>query len=470
MLDKNYHIKLNFSQATLKELRVPYFHIDKGCQFNQQDLSEQQMIKGICPICKAQKIENLSQDIIQQDDNLLSQIELKNERQIVYEAKNKALYFMKRRNYTQDIISSTNEVHLLQQNFYKNMIEKKPITLERIQELALQRNQKYINCLSNFSEQQQIPILMAVLNNKLVLFYHLYKLKVELNLLDVTNTKIRQKIQINTHGVLQQIIFFEKEIYFLYLRQNVSSLYKGEFQQIFTPQNNQETQFQIKQHSNLRIDGPARLIEIEHDIKGQGKMNDLIMLGNKVFYSIKQTCILEHNLDRLLHNTLFHYFINNKQVLMVNQEEIQDTNKNNLLYFCYDLSKPKFMQDPKNIQEVMQSYLKYDNFLTFGDQMVLFNTQDLKNEKCQTLSISSWLPNTKRIHPLSMNVNVLNHHSYMQPIKINSTQKSMNNITCKLIGLKLARKDIQQQENESDVFPALLVYNGQTQSFEVELI
>ncbi|CAK64067.1 unnamed protein product (macronuclear) [Paramecium tetraurelia] len=469
MIDKNYHIKLNFSQATLNELRVPYFHVDNGCQFNQSDQSEIQVMKGICPICKAQKKENQSYDHIQQDDNLLNQIEQKNERQIVYKVDQKALYFMKRRNYTQDTISSITEVHQLQKDFYQNMREKKPITLERIQELALQRNQKYINCLQNFSESQQIPILMAVLNNKLVLFYHLYKLKVELNLLDVTFPKIRSKIQYSTHGVLQQIIFFEREIYFLFLKQNASLLFKGEFQQIFTQQTNQETLFQIKSHSNIKIDGPARLIEIEHDIKGQGKMNDLIMLGNRVYFSIKQNCTQEHYFDRLYSNTLFHYFVDNRQVLMVNQEEIRDTNKSNILYFCYDLSKPRFIQDPKNSTEVLPSYQKYDNYLTFGDQMVLFNTQELKYEKCNTLSLTSWLPNTVRANPLSMNVNVLNHQSYMQTLKITSTQKSMNSITCKLIGLRLAKKDLQQQD-ESDVFPALLVYNGQTSSFEVELI
>lgn len=31
MSDNNYHIKLNFCQLTLDELRNPYIHIDKGC-------------------------------------------------------------------------------------------------------------------------------------------------------------------------------------------------------------------------------------------------------------------------------------------------------------------------------------------------------------------------------------------------------------------------------------------------------
>ncbi|CAD8102013.1 unnamed protein product [Paramecium primaurelia] len=463
MSDNIYQIKLNFCQLTLDELNNPYIHIQNGCQFNLNQIDQQ--ILSYCPVCESNtNKQNNNQnydDKIQQDDQLLIQLEQKNERQLVYNKTNNTLFFMKRRNYTNDIISKNEEVKDLQKKFYSNL-RKKRITLQQIQEISLQRNQQYISCLKNLSDSQKIPILMAVINHRLILFYHLYKLKVELTLLDVTTPKIRQRVGLN-HGVLQQMMLVENNIYFLYLKQNVSILFIGDFQQIFTFQNTEEIQFQIKQMPIFKLDGPSKLIYT--------KDKELIMMGNRQYFNItKQTNQpYAHFLDSLTINTQSNYFDNN-QILIVNQEEDKQSYKQNLLFFCYDLSKPNYQQDPKNTLQLLPVYQKFDNFFSTSDKMILFQTQELNKEKSQIISITSWLSYAQQTPPITQDISIINHQSYMQPIKVVSTQKCMNNITCLLIGMRLPRNDLQQTDDESDVFPALLVYNHQASSFEVELI
>ncbi|CAD8154312.1 unnamed protein product [Paramecium pentaurelia] len=463
MSDNIYQLKLNFCQLTLDELKNPYVHIKNGCQFNLNQ--DDQQILRYCPVCKSdinkQNNNKNDDDKIQQDDQLLIQLEQKNEGQLVYNKTNNTLFFMKRRNYTHDIISKKEEVKDLQKSFYSDLIKKR-ITLQKIQEISQQRNQQYISCLKNFSDSQKIPILMAVINHRLILFYHLYKLKVELTLLDVTTPKIRQRVGLN-YGILQQMMLVENNIYFLYLKQNVSTLFIGDFQQIFIFQNTDEIQFQIKQMPIFKLDGPSKLIYT--------KDKELIMMGNRQYFNItKQTNLPYANfLDSMTINTLSNYFDNN-QILMVNQEEDRQINKKNLLFFCYDLSKPNYLQDPKNTSQIFTVKQKFDNFFSTSDKILLFQTQELNKEKCQITSITSWLSYAQQVSPMTFDISIINHQSYMQPTKVVSTQKCMNNITCLLIGMRLPRNDFQQPDDESDVFPALLVYNHQASSFEVELI
>jgi hypothetical protein len=43
---------------------------------------------------------------------------------------------------------------------------------------------------------------MSVVDNKLILFYHKYKIKLELELFDESNPKIKPKIKPSSHGVV----------------------------------------------------------------------------------------------------------------------------------------------------------------------------------------------------------------------------------------------------------------------------
>ncbi|CAD8066419.1 unnamed protein product [Paramecium sonneborni] len=458
-----FQIKFEFSQRSLQSLNNPYVHLDVGCQFNQEDIQRPQ----VCPVCQIQSNQ------IEQDSQLIVMLEQKNEKQLVYDKINKTIIQMKRKHYTFDTISTDEEVKQLQIKYYERLRKDQSLTMNKIQEMNQERNQTYFNYLKHLPEREKLPILIGVINNKLLLFYHAYKINVSLSLIDSTNPKIRQKLRSQTHGILQQIVLLEYNIYFLYTKQNISTLYKGDLNQIFqNPSQNMDPQFFILSLPNFKIDGPARLIQIGD--------KDLIMIGTKICHSITSNIIYQNHKIELLKANAFCHIFNNNQILVVNQEEKDEKKMAN--YFCYDFSQQKCQQSKV---ETLNLYNQYDNYLIFADKMILYKTSELQNERCELQQFFSWPANQKGIQPQRNTINVANHQSYMQPVKITSTQKQINNITCQFIGIKLPKKSeleekkrLEQQkiinqeieEDETDVFPALLVYNGSTNSFEVELI
>ncbi|CAD8099826.1 unnamed protein product [Paramecium sonneborni] len=451
MKKEDYRIILHYSQLTLNQLTVPYFHEEKGCQFNffeldlltQAELQQYESKQIICPVCHLKGKLKL--------DILYCQNEFQNEQNqfVINTSKQQALKLQKQ-SFTHSVFSQEQEVFELQKQFNSKIFLKllrdlssNESSLKSIEKINQDRNNEIFQIFRKNCSQIS-PTSIGVINFKLILFYHLSKIKIELDLYDETNMNIKDY---NSGMIkIKQVQLINEYIYMIVQQEKLNQLFRGKFRQIFD-ENRNEAIFYIQSMPGYTLLGESRLLHI--------RKQQTIMIGNRG--SIIVTDDIDQNIN--MYKVLSIPEISeNSQVIVIKESQILYIDYNQIgigQVKEYNISEQNFIEIRSNFK--LQENVRIELSLIHNNVLYLMDSECLNRQKGQ---ISYIIPGEKNSQTKTMKI--INHHSYMKVKTIPATQTKVGVVGCTLIGLMFQNSEI--------VFPGILVINDKDNLIEIELI
>ncbi|CAK86734.1 unnamed protein product (macronuclear) [Paramecium tetraurelia] len=450
MKNKDYRIIQNSSQLTLDSLKAPYYHMGKACQFNfyeldpqiQNELQLDESKQVVCPVCHIKGQLQL--------DVTYMQNELKDdETQWVVEKSTQQMLRMQKSTFTHSLISQQQDVLKLQQEFNSKMLNNNKLSLEFIEKLNADRNNEIFQIYRG-SFRNTTPTLIGIINFKLILFYHLLKLKFEFDIYDNTdkNNCIKLENKDCDSVKISEVTLINNFIYLIIQQENVSQLYRGSLQQF---QNQKEPIFYIAEMPGYTLLGSSRLFKCQRN---------LLMIGNQgsiiVEDQINENVEMNEKIKIPELNELTQIGeIFDSQILLADLRQANLQGIGSLIELNISVTQIKQI---RNYCFSVPNKKDIDFSLIHDNCFYLLNSESLNKTKAQ---VKYFLPGTDN-NSLSSTFNIINHHSYLKVIIMPTTKFKVGSVSCALVGLTF--------QNSQTAFPGVLVFNDMEKKIEIELI
>ncbi|CAK90460.1 unnamed protein product (macronuclear) [Paramecium tetraurelia] len=454
MKNDHYRIILQYSQLTLDSLTFPYYHVDKGCQFNFSELDQQIQIQlkqdeskyFKCPVCHGQGQLLLDFQYIKEEY-------YNKENQFAIKMEDQQTFILQKSSYFDSILSKEQKLFELQKQFNSRILSdnhnQNKFTLQLIENLNAQRNNEIFQIYRK-SRQEQQPTLIGVINFKLILFYHAFKIKIELDLYDDTNKNNRIKLADFQYGQMTtyQVSLINKVIYLVVQQDKLYQLYRGNFNQIFEG-NQDKPIFNVSIMPGYTLLGVSRLFQFN---------NHILMIGSKAGIVVKDKIDEKVAMDgqlkipKLTENSQF-AAINNRSILFAGNNQIdKSVGIIKELFF----SESKIIETQENTFKIPNSELDFS--LLIDDAYYLLSSEKLNQQKVKVIQITA----TKDRNLLTRTMKIINHHSYLKVKIIPTTNLKVGSVVCAMVGLTF--------ENSQTILPGVLVFNDKDNIIEIELI
>ncbi|CAD8111184.1 unnamed protein product [Paramecium sonneborni] len=478
MKKEDYRIILQYSQLTLNRLTAPYYHENKGCQFNlfeldkptQAALEQDESKQFTCPVCHLKGKLKL--------DILYCQNEFVNEKnQLVVNQSNQQILKIQKQNYTHSFLSKEQEVLELQQQFNSqillNVKFQNQLTLQYIEKINQDRNNEIFQIFRRNS-QLNLPTLIGIINFKLILFYHISKTKLEFDLYDDTNKKNCIKIhdyQTSGNIRIKQVDLIDNYIYIIIQQESFFQLYRGRYNQIFNEDRN-EAIFYVSQMPGYTLLGESRLLQF--------KKQKSIMIGNKGSIIVKD--IIDNNVV-MNQNLRIPELNENSQLVQLLDSQILFVDQNIMAEVGvikeYNYSEQKIIKIIQN--NIFNQIFENDLPIVHNQVLYLLNSERLNNQNIQVQYIMPGREN----NCFTKTIQILNHNSYMKVKIIPTTQTQVgivssymrNIIQYQLIrfamplkafmfgiilisALVLAQTNVELSEIETNPIPTMVNFDG----------
>ncbi|CAD8177200.1 unnamed protein product [Paramecium octaurelia] len=454
MKNDHYRIILQYSQITLDSLTFPYYHVNKGCQFNFFELDQEIQIQlkkddskyFKCPVCHQQGQILLDLQYIKEEFQ-------NKENQFVVKMEDQQTFKLQKSSYFDFVLSKEQQFFELQKKFNAKILndnhKQNKFTLQLIEKLNVQRNNEIFQIYRK-SRQEQQPTLIGVINFKLILFYHIFKIKIELDLYDDTNKNNIIKLADFQYGQMTtyQVSLINKVIYLVVQQDKLYQLYRGNFNQIFEG-NQDKPIFNVSLMPGYTLFGVSRLLQFN---------NHLLMIGNRgaivVKDKIDEKVVMDEQIKiskEITENSQF-AAINSKSILFVGNNQIDKSV--GVTELCF--SESKIIETKQNTFNIPNS--EFDFSLLVDDAYYLFSSDRLNQQKVQVIQITT----TKDRNQFTKTLKIINHQSYLKVKIIPTTKQKVGSVVCAMVGLTF--------ENSQTIFPGVLVFNDKDNIIEIELI
>ncbi|CAD8186639.1 unnamed protein product [Paramecium pentaurelia] len=454
MKKQDYRIILKYSQLTLNALTFPYYHVNKGCQFNyfeldqliQTELQKDESKQVQCPVCHVKGQLKIDNEYFYDDIEKL-------QNQFVINMKDQKIFKTQKLSYFDSIFSKNQEIFEMQQKFNSKLVNNDDIqnelNLQYLENLNVQRNKEIFQIFRKCSQKIQ-PTLIGVINFKLILFYHGLTIKIELEICDNTNKNNLIKfsdlksVQMN----VSQVCLIDNIIYLVVQYDKLNQLYRGDFDQIIEDNKN-EPIFYVTIMPNYTLLGESRLLQFKNCTLMIGNVGSIILNNQN-----NQNVVMDEKIriPQLNENSQFAVINDMSMILVGNNIQEKGVGFVNELYF----SESKITEIQQNIVKYPNS--QFDFSFYHNNSFYLLSSDKLNYQNVQVTQIAK----IRDKNTFTITMNIINHHSYLKVKIIPTTKQKVGNVICALVGLVF--------EQSQTIFPGVLVFNDKDNIIEIELI